>query len=672
MKIHTTQNLSSLVKNQQATNCVSSKDLRTENYSEKMLVPNLSASTDHYSHSVSFGKKRPNMNDLKKVMKGAKKIVGDIAKEPHPKEKAGDKIIENRFFNWILSKHSHEPIIQAGAAGLICTILRPTTIMAMPAKGKTKEDNIYASSHSIASGLIGFIVALAITMPFKKGSDYVRKEMMNQFSAEKIKKIFPHVDVESIWQDKAKKLIKPMKEWKTIDNLQFKDLSNIDMLTEFKQMADLSELTYKEILKLNVDWAAHKGKSFNDVVTKDGKKIYDVIDMSKLGIKVKEDGMKEAQILLQDIDKDFLAGVIKDAKGTNWGRLDINSVYKDAEGKVVNDFRLWKDVDGKQWKLDLDEIYVCSPVEEISHLPRISGKKRYDVKDDEVKYITYLDNGKDGKRGTEVTEEFVEAALRNETLFRMMTWAPDILTRVPVAATTIALIPWVLKKVFGIEKGAKKQAVKADANQNVTEKADKVMANKDNPNFKGAKPNPEEASWITKQIARICKPILGNDIVYKVSNWLSRQWGKPTQHLMTLGSFITSGVYMNRTLNNKNLDKERRRTLAINQLLCLIIPTIAAYSVDKVINKHVKNFEYRVTSKMNYAKKIAEITKKEVPNFAKNPGNAKGFRIISSIGVFALIYRYLTPVLITPCANKIGEHLNAKKAKQEADAKKAA
>ena len=163
MKIHTTQNLSSLVQNQQTTNSVSSKDLRTEQYSEKMLVPNLSANSNVHGVTVTFGKKQPNMKDLKKVINNTKKLVGDIAKDPHPEEKWGDKIIESRLFNWILSKHSHEPIIQAAAAGIICTILRPTTIMAIPAKGKSKEDNIYASSHSIASGIIGFMVALAIS-----------------------------------------------------------------------------------------------------------------------------------------------------------------------------------------------------------------------------------------------------------------------------------------------------------------------------------------------------------------------------------------------------------------------------------------------------------------------------------------------------------------------------
>ena len=40
----------------------------------------------------------------------------------------------------------------------------------------------------------------------------------------------------------------------------------------------------------------------------------------------------------------------------------------------------------------------------------------------------------------------------------------------------------------------------------------------------------------------------------------------------------------------------------------------------------------------------------------------KGIRTLASITIFAIIYRYLTPVLITPFANKIGDKWNASKA----------
>lgn len=52
------------------------------------------------------------------------------------------------------------------------------------------------------------------------------------------------------------------------------------------------------------------------------------------------------------------------------------------------------------------------------------------------------------------------------------------------------------------------------------------------------------------------------------------------QYCLTLGSVITSGLYMQRTLTNKELDKDRKQTLAVNQGLTLIVSTIGAYALD--------------------------------------------------------------------------------------------
>ena len=346
-------------------------------------------------------------------------------------------------------------------------LLRPATIMALPS-GKNKEDNIYASSHSVASGIMGLVSAILLTAPFKAGGDYVTNVMRKNFDYKVLERLYPHLDINSIWEDKAKGIRKPIfskyedgkkvvQGWLDKEGRDFVDnIKDIQFLPEFKQLADVSELTYEKILKLAVDWESQKGKSFNDVVLKDGSRLYDKIDVSKLGIVVKEEGHKDAQILLQDIDKGYLENLIKDSKDikdSNWGQLDINSVYG-KDGNVI-DFRSWKDINGKKWILDLDSTYVASPIEEITRRPRISGKKRFDKKDNEYKYVSYQNNGKDGKLGTEVDEKLVESAVRNEAQIRLLTWGPDILTRIPVAAATIALIPWTLKHVFGIEKKKK-------------------------------------------------------------------------------------------------------------------------------------------------------------------------------------------------------------------------
>ncbi len=65
------------------------------------------------------------------------------------------------------------------------------------------------------------------------------------------------------------------------------------------------------------------------------------------------------------------------------------------------------------------------------------------------------------------------------------------------------------------------------------------------------------------------------------------------QHCLTLGSLITSGLYMEKTLTNDKLDKDRKQTLAVNQGLTFLVSTAGAYSLDK----YLKNWWKNTTSK---------------------------------------------------------------------------
>ena len=448
MKIHaTTQDLNSLVQlNQQTTNNVSSKGFRLKNYSEQMLMPKLSAeSADFYSSSISFEGKKPSVKDAKKIIKTGKKAVGEIKKEANLKKKRGDKFLTSSLFDKMLLVSKYETGVQAAIAAVICTLLRPATIMALPSK-KGKQDNTYASAHSIASGLVGLVATLALTTPFKWGADHVKYNMLKDLKKEALERLFPQLKIESI-VDKAGKRLE-VSEWLNKDGKPFcQELKDVMKLPKFTQFADASEQTFNKVLKVDVDWASQKDKSFNDVVLKNGEKLYDKIDMSRLGIIVKEEGMNDAQILLRDLDKDYLANIIKDApKDSNWSKLDIESVY-DSNKNVV-DFRKWKDTNGKVWKLDLDAAYVSSPYETASYKPRITGHKRYDEKDKEYKFTTYQKNGDEekGSLGTAINEKMVASEARNEGHMKLLTWLPDLAFRIPIAATTIALIPWILQK----------------------------------------------------------------------------------------------------------------------------------------------------------------------------------------------------------------------------------
>lgn len=687
MKIHTTQNLNSLGRMQSTNNVSIPNDEIRLNYSEQMCINKLSNNADSYASSFAFRGKGNPIKDSKKIIKAVKKAVGDIPKEAQPQRMKGDDFKNGSFFNKLLDVANYETVVQAAMAAAICIVLRPLTILSIPTK-KNKEDNIYASAHSISSGTVGLITTALLTTPFKAGANYTMRVLRKHLNTKTLERLYPHLDTNSIWKDAAKTIRKDDKEWLDKAGHKFSaEIKSVDMMSEFKQLGDVSEQTFKKILKVDADWASQKGKSFNDVVLKDGSKLYDKIDMSRLGIITEEKGVLpkdktlKAQILLKDMDKEYLSKLINDAKGSksNWGELDIASVY-DKNNQVV-DFRNWKDVNGKQWKLDLDSTFVSSPFETFDYRPRITGKKRLDSKENIYKFTTYQTNGIDGKLGTEIDNKMVEAEARNEAHIKLLTWLPDLAFRIPIAATTIALIPVILKMLH-IEKSSKKQerlakeqAEKA-AQLNAETKNDKVESKENAVAFKG-KGN-KGGSWFARKFGELYgKPLIESENIAKISEKLNKLPGSVTQHMTTLGSLITSSVYVQQTLNKKDLDPDRRRTLAINQVLCFFIPTIAAYTVDNLIKGWTKQQEYRYVGlqKNKIERAMFEGTpeaKAAADQIIKDLGTkTKGVRILASLATFTLIYRYATPVIITPIANWISNKLNESKQAKAAEQQKA-
>ena len=185
-------------------------------------------------------------------------------------------------------------------------------------------------------------------------------------------------------------------------------------------------------------------------------------------------------------------------------------------------------------------------------------------------------------------------------------------------------------------------------------------------------------------------------------------------HLLAVGSAITSGMYVYRTLNNDKLDKDRKQVLALNQFLTFALSTAGAYAIDSKIgswwDKQTAKFaglrlddKTLVSDFIQKNKAIAEnnksiietnkdkISKKDlklllddrvpIREFIKSretyksilPKNQRslinsvdGMGLLKTMIVFGAVYRYLVPVLVTPIANKLGEkYLNHKQKKNE-------
>lgn len=176
------------------------------------------------------------------------------------------------------------------------------------------------------------------------------------------------------------------------------------------------------------------------------------------------------------------------------------------------------------------------------------------------------------------------------------------------------------------------------------------------------------------------------------------------QHCLTVGSVVTSGLYMQRTITNKDLDKDRRNTLAVNQGLTLGVSTVGAYALDKYIKGWWENVtakfaghllndddfytkfkqEKDAVKKANKQLKQSKSELKSMPKVEKLVKNhsyykslstkeadilmkkVKGMSPLRTMIVFGFVYRYFVPVAVTKPANKLCEmYLKNKKAKEE-------
>lgn len=157
---------------------------------------------------------------------------------------------------------------------------------------------------------------------------------------------------------------------------------------------------------------------------------------------------------------------------------------------------------------------------------------------------------------------------------------------------------------------------------------------------------------------KYAEPMYNKSWVHKTSQKLSKFPGQMTQHMSVLGSLITSSVYMEQTLTKKDLDNKRRKTLAINQGLGFVVPTFLGYWVDNKLGQKNKKLEYRYAGLQEQKKALGQISAEKAAELeAKLGSRLKGFKTLATLLTFTLIYRFVTPVAITPLANWMGRKL---------------
>ena len=194
------------------------------------------------------------------------------------------------------------------------------------------------------------------------------------------------------------------------------------------------------------------GKKFSEMVDRKGNKIYDQFKLKDMFIEIKEEGMGENNLFsLKHVNEDFLADTFKE--------LDINSIKRNGERLHPKE---WKTKDGKEFMPDLlDHVYLSSYRETCESMPLYTGKIRVE-KGGVKKYCSYQNNVEwadksvvPDKLGTEIDQVMLDAGYVQDVKSKTLGWIPDIISRPIVASSTIALLPMILKNVFGLEKHKK-------------------------------------------------------------------------------------------------------------------------------------------------------------------------------------------------------------------------
>ena len=159
---------------------------------------------------------------------------------------------------------------------------------------------------------------------------------------------------------------------------------------------------------------------------------------------------------------------------------------------------------------------------------------------------------------------------------------------------------------------------------------------------------------------------------------------------------------VNKTLKNKQLDEDRRRTLAINQGLTFALSTIGSYTIDNMLDSKwerlTAKYAQKQTGDSSFIEKLAQHNKEKLAKFnadktaGKLAEDAKfkttsvldyiaqttqdkglesrlrGMGVLKKLVVFGTVYRFLAPVAVTPFATMIGNKLvHAKNNVKQAD-----
>ena len=210
-----------------------------------------------------------------------------------------------------------------------------------------------------------------------------------------------------------------------------------------------------------------------------------------------------------------------------------------------------------------------------------------------------------------------------------------LLTAIPKAMLTVALIPPIMNKLF-----PKKQEEKKNITTQIYNQYNPVFSetfNNQTPSFKGS---------ITHNIAKGIGGILNNETVQSTVKKYAHNDKNIARNISMATDVLLTGAFVYNTQKNKKIEEKRKKPLIYNNLISTGISLVGGYSIDKMIQKSTKKF----------IGKFSEINKHD----PKLPKYIEGINILRPTLIFATIYYGILPMFSTYLADKIDEKTQSK------------
>lgn len=213
---------------------------------------------------------------------------------------------------------------------------------------------------------------------------------------------------------------------------------------------------------------------------------------------------------------------------------------------------------------------------------------------------------------------------------QIMKMGTGLITAIPKAMLTVALIPPIMNKLF-----PKKKQKENNITTQIYNQYNPVFSsnfNNQSPSFKGG---------ITNNVAKGIGKVLNNETVQTTVKKIAHNDKNIARNVSMATDMLLTGAFIYNTQKNKDIEEKRKKPLIYNNLISTGISLVGGYSIDKFIQKNTQKF----------INKFSEINK----NDPKLPKYIEGINILRPTLIFAAIYYGILPMFSTYIADKIDE-----------------